>query len=157
SWGEQNGNRPGGTGAPGSPDARKSSPGGITFAQADPLVRKRCLRDIGPRFKHASGRRGAIPAAASARKDSSPMSQAVTQLQPDERRTTVLEAPPATSSSAGHFAVRTYGLTDPGQVRPSNEDQFLVATLTKALQVQHTSLPQSRVQYGDERSYLFVV
>jgi protein phosphatase len=85
------------------------------------------------------------------------MSQAVTQLQSDERRTTVLEAAPAASFSAGPFVVRTHGLTHPGQVRPVNEDQFLVATLTKALQVQHTSLPQSRVQYGDERSYLFVV
>jgi protein phosphatase len=85
------------------------------------------------------------------------MSQAVTQLHTDEHRTTVLEAAPATPGLAGPFVVRTFGLTHPGQVRPVNEDQFLVAALTKALQVQYTSLPQSRMQYSDERGYLFVV
>jgi protein phosphatase len=84
------------------------------------------------------------------------MSQTVTQLHPEERRTTVLEAAPAAAETAA-LQVRTYGLSHPGRVRPSNEDQFVIATLTKALQVQYTSLPQSRVRYGSERGYLFVV
>jgi protein phosphatase len=85
------------------------------------------------------------------------MSQTITRLHTDPPRDTVLEAAPAAASVSGPFLVRTYGLTNPGKVRPSNEDQFLVAALTKALQVQYTSLPQSRVQYGEERGYLFVV
>src|SRR6266446_3510693 len=55
------------------------------------------------------------------------------------------------------LAVRSFGLTDCGKVRERNEDQFLIATLVKALQVQQTSLPQHKVQHSSDRSYLFVV
>jgi PPM family protein phosphatase len=55
------------------------------------------------------------------------------------------------------LAVRAFGLTDPGRVRPRNEDQFLVAELTKAMRVQYASLPQPKTQYADERGYLFIV
>src|SRR5580704_19124562 len=65
--------------------------------------------------------------------------------------------PPAASSPSRPLAVRTFGLTDPGRVRPSNEDQFLVAELSKAMRVQYASLPQPKTQYADERGYLFIV
>jgi protein phosphatase len=55
------------------------------------------------------------------------------------------------------LAVQSFGLTDRGQVRGSNEDQFLIATLVKALQVERTSLPQPQVQQSSSRGYLFVV
>jgi protein phosphatase len=55
------------------------------------------------------------------------------------------------------LGVRSFGLTDPGQVRPSNEDQFLIATLLKSLQIESTILPQAQVQHSSDRSYLFVV
>ena len=55
------------------------------------------------------------------------------------------------------LAVRSFGLTDPGKVRKTNQDQFLIATLLKALQVRQTSLPRPRVQHGRDRSDLFVV
>jgi PPM family protein phosphatase len=55
------------------------------------------------------------------------------------------------------FAVRTYGLTDQGKVRTSNEDHFLVAKMVKALQVELTSLPQRTLHQGSNRGYLFVV
>ncbi len=55
------------------------------------------------------------------------------------------------------LAVRSFGLTDVGKVRDRNEDQFLVATLLKSLQVEQTSLPQAKVQHSSDRSYLFVV
>src|SRR5438128_7274700 len=55
------------------------------------------------------------------------------------------------------LAVRSFGLTDPGKVRKTNEDQFLIALLLKSLQVQRTSLPQPSVQHSSDRSYLFVV
>jgi PPM family protein phosphatase len=55
------------------------------------------------------------------------------------------------------LTVRSFGLTDPGKVRPTNEDQFLIATLLKALKVERTSLPQPEVQHSSDRSYLFAV
>src|SRR5712691_335880 len=55
------------------------------------------------------------------------------------------------------LSVRSFGLTDAGKVRKANEDQFLIAVLFKALQVQQTSLPQARVQHSSDQSYLFVV
>ena len=55
------------------------------------------------------------------------------------------------------LAVRSFGLTHAGKVRKTNEDQFLIATLLKALQVERTSLPQPRLQHSSDRSYLFLV
>jgi PPM family protein phosphatase len=55
------------------------------------------------------------------------------------------------------LTVRSFGLTDPGKVRDTNEDQFLIAVLLKVLQVEQTSLPQPKVQHSSDRSYLFVV
>jgi PPM family protein phosphatase len=59
----------------------------------------------------------------------------------------------------GHppLSVRSFGLTDAGKVRATNEDQFLIAVLLKALQVEQTSLPQRKVQHSNDRSYLFLV
>jgi PPM family protein phosphatase len=53
--------------------------------------------------------------------------------------------------------VRSFGLTDAGKVRDTNEDQFLIAVLLKALQVERTSLPQPKLQHSSDRSYIFVV
>jgi serine/threonine protein phosphatase PrpC len=55
------------------------------------------------------------------------------------------------------FTVRSFGLTDRGKERSSNQDQFLIATLVKALQVQSTSLPQPRLQQSSDRGHLFIV
>src|SRR6516165_1806932 len=55
------------------------------------------------------------------------------------------------------LTVRSFGLTDPGKVRDANQDQFLIAVLRKALQVQRTSLPAQKVQYSSDQSHLFVV
>jgi serine/threonine protein phosphatase PrpC len=55
------------------------------------------------------------------------------------------------------FTVRSYGLTDPGRVRPSNEDQFAIVELARTLSVHGTSLPQSKAQYSSHRGYIFVV
>lgn len=53
--------------------------------------------------------------------------------------------------------LRSYGSTDRGRVRPSNQDQFLIAELTKALRVQQSSLPQEKMHYGEEQAHLFLV
>lgn len=55
------------------------------------------------------------------------------------------------------LTVRSFGLTDCGKVRESNEDNFLIAVLVKALQVKLTSLPQPKFQHSSDRSYLFIV
>ncbi len=55
--------------------------------------------------------------------------------------------------------IDVFGLTHPGKVRKLNQDQFLIASLHKALQVHHTSLP--REQLGDlvseSRGFFFMV
>ena len=55
------------------------------------------------------------------------------------------------------LAVKSFGLTDTGKVRPANEDQFLIAELTKAMRVWQTSLPEQRIQIGEERGHLYLV
>jgi serine/threonine protein phosphatase PrpC len=60
-------------------------------------------------------------------------------------------------AAAPALAVRSFGLTDRGKVRPTNQDQFLIARLIKALQVQGTSLPQPKVQQSSDQSHLLVV
>ena len=64
---------------------------------------------------------------------------------------------PAEPSPNRPLSVRTFGLTNQGRVRPSNEDQFLIAELTKSMKVLHASLPQPKTQRADERGYLFIV
>jgi PPM family protein phosphatase len=55
------------------------------------------------------------------------------------------------------LTVQSYGLTDRGLMRVTNEDQFMIATLMRALCVQHSSRPQSAVRYADDRSHVFIV
>ncbi len=55
------------------------------------------------------------------------------------------------------LAVRSFGLTDLGKVRRTNQDQFLVAALRKALEIRYTSLPSRAVQFSDDQCHLFVV
>jgi serine/threonine protein phosphatase PrpC len=74
------------------------------------------------------------------------------------------EAPSTTPHDTGScggrprpLTVRSHGRTDKGRTRTSNEDQFLIAVLTKALQVLQTSLRQEDVQFGGTQGYLFLV
>jgi protein phosphatase len=64
---------------------------------------------------------------------------------------------PAAQTGRASLAVNTFGITDKGRVRSSNEDQFLIAELTKTMRVWHTSLPEPKAQFGDERGHLFLV
>ena len=50
------------------------------------------------------------------------------------------------------------GLTDTGKVRGNNEDHFLIARLSKSMQVCKTSLPgEGKTQFSEEEGYLVVV
>ena len=55
------------------------------------------------------------------------------------------------------LTVKAFGITDKGKVRATNEDQFLIAELTKAMRVWQTSLPEPKLQVGEERAHLFLV
>jgi protein phosphatase len=62
--------------------------------------------------------------------------------------------PPQVSTE---LTVTSFGITDRGKVRSTNEDQFLAAELTKAMRVCQTSLEGPRLQVGEERAHLFLV
>jgi serine/threonine protein phosphatase PrpC len=53
--------------------------------------------------------------------------------------------------------VKSFGKTDRGRVRLSNEDQFLCAELTKAMRVWQTTLSEPKAQFGEERAHVFLV
>jgi protein phosphatase len=55
------------------------------------------------------------------------------------------------------LTVRSAGLTHRGQVRPANEDNFLIAELAKAMRIQESSIEPEGMRYGAERGYLFLV
>ena len=55
------------------------------------------------------------------------------------------------------LGVRSFGMTDRGLVRESNEDQFLIAALTKALEIRQSSLPQTRTRFGNDQGQIFIV
>ena len=59
--------------------------------------------------------------------------------------------------SSRPLTVKASGITDTGKVRKTNEDQFLIAELTKSMRVWQTSLPEPKVQVGEERAHLFIV
>src|SRR5205085_11007869 len=76
---------------------------------------------------------------------------------PDTHPIIDLDEHPATSTSPRPYKVRSFGVTDPGEVRPSNEDQFAIVELARTLNVQQTSIPQVTVQYSSNRGHIFIV
>jgi protein phosphatase len=55
------------------------------------------------------------------------------------------------------FAVRSFGLSDRGLVRPANEDRFVIAELTRTLRVHHSNLPQDQSTFSCHRGHVFLV
>jgi len=53
--------------------------------------------------------------------------------------------------------VDSHGVTDRGRARPANEDQILVAELTKRMRLHHSSLSQPDHVYGADSAHLFIV
>ncbi len=64
---------------------------------------------------------------------------------------------PITAEFSPALTVTAFGITDRGAVRQTNEDQFLIAELSKSMRVWQTSLPEPKVQVGEERAHLFLV
>ncbi len=55
------------------------------------------------------------------------------------------------------LTTESFGTTDKGKVRSANEDQFVTATLMRALWIEQSSLQQSQMQYSDDRGHVFIV
>jgi protein phosphatase len=53
--------------------------------------------------------------------------------------------------------VESYGLSDPGRARHSNEDCFVAAELARALRVHHTNLPNPGANDSRRRGHLLLV
>lgn len=69
---------------------------------------------------------------------------------PDTRPSTVQKPKPA-------CVVRSFGMTDVGRVRSSNEDHFVIAEMSRNLCIHHTSVAQTKTQYSSYRGHLFLV
>jgi protein phosphatase len=78
-------------------------------------------------------------------------------LETDVKTVSPCDVDTAELPSLRPLRVRCFGLTDPGRVRESNEDQFLIAELVKSLRVRQTSLHEPSVRRSGERGYLFAV
>jgi PPM family protein phosphatase len=79
-------------------------------------------------------------------------------------KSNVLSAEPSASDTLKtdeetvRLAVQSFGMTDPGKVRETNQDQFLIATLRKTLRVRQASLSLGKVRrHSTDESHLFVV
>jgi protein phosphatase len=59
--------------------------------------------------------------------------------------------------AGGVPVVRSFGRTDVGRVRKSNQDHFLIAELARTMWVLQTSLPQPEIQFGNRRGHLFLI
>lgn len=76
---------------------------------------------------------------------------------------TVIESIPSSSSNSGStegghtLNLRSYGITDKGVVRETNEDQFLIAELTKAVRIRQSSLPHAATRRADDEGHIFLV
>jgi protein phosphatase len=64
---------------------------------------------------------------------------------------------PTPTATRPPFVLESYGLSDRGRVRATNEDSFVVAELARALRVRHTNLPEGRANYSGHRGYVFLV
>lgn len=61
------------------------------------------------------------------------------------------------TKSPGPFALRSFGLSDQGQARDSNEDCFAIAELARTLRIHHSNLPASNSNLSLHRGYVFMI
>src|SRR5689334_8253545 len=80
------------------------------------------------------------------------------KTRPPEPASVVSPGEPAPAPSARPpFAMRSFGLSDRGQVRPDNEDRFAIAELARTLYVHQSNLPQAAARCGRHRGHVFLV
>jgi len=64
---------------------------------------------------------------------------------------------PCVAPARPPLLVRSFGLSDRGQKRETNEDCFVIAELARTLHVHHTNIPQSKSSFGCHRGHVFLV
>jgi serine/threonine protein phosphatase PrpC len=64
-----------------------------------------------------------------------------------------------TETAAAPIALDSFGITDKGKVRPSNQDNFLIVAIRKSIEISHSSLSSdpATTQFGTAEAHLFVV
>ena len=72
-------------------------------------------------------------------------------------RSAPINGAPVPEAPVRPLSVQCFGLTDVGRRRETNQDQFVTASLMRALWVQQSSIPQSTVRYADECGHVFIV
>ena len=72
---------------------------------------------------------------------------------------TTIQNSPVRRSRPMASDIDVFGLTDQGKVRKENQDQFLIASLHKTMQIQSTSLPPQRLPelMSESRGFVFLV
>lgn len=70
---------------------------------------------------------------------------------------TVSPQSPAAASTRPPLVVQSFGMSDRGQVRGTNEDCFVIAELARTLYIHHTNIPQSKANFGCHRGHVFLV
>jgi len=71
-----------------------------------------------------------------------------------------MSALPETKSDPGELPslnVTSYGMSDCGQKRTSNEDCFVIAEFARTLSVRHTNIPHPNPTYSSHRGHVFLV
>jgi protein phosphatase len=76
------------------------------------------------------------------------------QAADDPAKTVRMDAP---TLPARPVSLRSFGRTDPGRERSSNQDHFLIAELGRTLWVHQTSLPQPKTQHSSQRGHILLV
>lgn len=64
---------------------------------------------------------------------------------------------PESQRRPSSLVTRAAGATHGGRVRATNQDQFVIATLTGALHIEQSSFPQAQIRYGGPAGHLFAV
>jgi len=77
--------------------------------------------------------------------------------QPTQPEVPVLRPTPAPLDTGRRLNLTSFGLTDVGRSRKTNEDQFVVAELTRALHLVQSSVPQPRTLLSENRAHLLMV
>jgi serine/threonine protein phosphatase PrpC len=68
--------------------------------------------------------------------------------------------PPSTTPATAAkppIVVQSFGLSDRGRKRSSNEDCFVIAELTRTLRVHHANLPDNNATFSCHRGHVFLV
>jgi serine/threonine protein phosphatase PrpC len=61
------------------------------------------------------------------------------------------------SETPAPLTAKAFGVSDTGKVRTANEDQFLIAELSKSMRIWQTSLLEPKLQHGEQRAHIFLV